>query len=103
MRILICLLFVTVTTTNLLAQIDTDGDGLLDLIDVPGFNPNQSGAAQFTNRGIEDLDGANQLANLQTLHLWENQITSIEEGDFAGLENLRTLSLEGNQTASIEE
>ena len=72
---------------------DTDGDGLLDLIDVPGFNPNASGDVYFNGRSIQDLDGANLLTNATTLYLNGNQITSLENGDFQGLSNLQALYL----------
>jgi insulin-like growth factor-binding protein complex acid labile subunit len=81
---------------------DTDGDGLLDLIDVPGFNPNASGDVSFEDRRIQDLDGANLLTNATTLYLYRNQITSIESGDFQGLSNLQRLDLWENQITSIE-
>ena len=76
--------------------------GLLDLIDVPGFDPNASGSRTSATDGIQDLDGANLLTNLQSLDLGGNQITSIESGDFEGLANLQTLGLYGNQITSIE-
>ena len=81
--------------------VDTDGDGLLDLLDVPGFNPSLR-TGRYSNRGIEDLDGANLLTNLQRLELDHNQITSLESGDFQGLTNLQTLFLAHNQITSIE-
>jgi Leucine-rich repeat (LRR) protein len=81
---------------------DTDGDGLLDLIDVPGFNPNVSGEADFVNSGIQDLDGAKLLTNATGLNLRTNQITSIENGDFEGLNNLQTLFLGSNPITNIE-
>ena len=81
---------------------DTDGDGLLDLIDVPGFNPNASGDVYFDGRSIQDLDGANLLTNATALDLYCNQITSLENGDFQGLSNLQALDLDGNQITSIE-
>ena len=81
---------------------DTDGDGLLDLIDVAGFNPNASGDVVFQDRRIQDLDGANLLANATSLYLGDNQITSLESGDFQGLSNLQSLDLQGNQITSLE-
>jgi hypothetical protein len=48
---------------------DTDGDGLLDLIDVPGFDPSASGDVDYSSVGIEDLDGANLLTNATGLSL----------------------------------
>ena len=82
--------------------VDTDGDGLLDLMDVPGFDPDASGWGGYSYSHIEDLDGANQLTNLETLVLTGNQITSIESGDFSGLGYLRELGLAGNKITSIE-
>ena len=64
---------------------DTDGDGLLDLIDVPGFNRNASGDGFFGSLGIQDLDGANLLTNATELTLYDNLVTSLENGDFQGL------------------
>jgi hypothetical protein len=81
---------------------DTDGDGLLDLIDAPGFDSNASGDVQFIGFGIQDLDGANLLTNVTTLHLYRNQITSFENGDFQRLGNLEYLLLFDNRTASLE-
>jgi Leucine-rich repeat (LRR) protein len=81
---------------------DTDGDGLLDVIDVAGFDANASGEVVFGGRGIQDLDGANLLANATSLHLFNNRITSLENGNFQGLTNLQTLDLEANQITSIE-
>jgi hypothetical protein len=82
--------------------VDTDGDGLLDLSDVSGFNPNATGGIDYCCRGIQDLDGAKLLTNAQGLSLHGNQITSIENGDFQGLDNLRDLQLWNNRIASIE-
>jgi Leucine-rich repeat (LRR) protein len=82
---------------------DTDGDGLLDFIDVPGLNPNASGHVDLSRRGIQDLDGATFLTSLQSLDLHSNQITSLENGDFDGLGNLKWLDLSGNQITSIED
>ena len=81
---------------------DTDGDGLLDLIDVSAFDPNATGWGDFSDRGIEDLDGANLLTNLESLDLGLNRITSLESGDFDGLTNLGELSMSGNPLVSIE-
>jgi Leucine-rich repeat (LRR) protein len=81
---------------------DTDGDGLLDLIDVPGFNPNANGDVEFNRRGIQDLDGANLLINATGLALWENQITNLKNGDFQGLNNLQRLGLGDNPITNLE-
>ena len=59
------------------AQVDTDGDGLLDLMDVPGFNPNAS-EVYYVRKRIQDLDGAGQLTNAIWLDLYGNQIRSLE-------------------------
>ena len=124
---------ISLSVTSVAIAVDTDGDGLLDLMDVPGFDPNASGVANFWGRGIEDLDGVNQLNsrflhridlggneftsngitsiesgdfagmdNLEELYLYNNGITSIESGDFAGLTNLEYLTLAGNGITSIE-
>ena len=90
-----------VLVTSVAAQ-DTDGDGLLDLIDVPGFDPNQTGRGYYNSLGIQDLDGANLLVNLESLSLSNNEITSIESGDFYGLTNLVSLFLSNNPITSIE-
>ena len=82
--------------------VDTDGDGLLDLIDVPGFDPAQTGIGSFNRQQIQDLDGAALLKNLETLSLRLNPITSLEAGDFQGLGNLQTLDLFRNEVTSIE-
>ena len=106
MRLKISILALTVLLSHTIpaaAQIDTDGDGLLDLIDVPGFNPTAEGSASFIRRGVQDLDGTSQLTNLQTLELDYNQITSLEQGDFDGLSNLQTLDLRSNRITSLEQ
>lgn len=82
--------------------VDTDADGLRDLLDVPEFDPNASESVSFGSLNIEDLDGANLLTNLQSLDLTDNRITSIESGDFAGLTNLQSLDLRINQITSVE-
>jgi Leucine-rich repeat (LRR) protein len=82
---------------------DTDGDGLLDLLDVPGFDPRATGFVSFTHLAtIEDLDGANLLANATHLNLRGNLITSLESGDFEGLSNLQSLLVAWNQITSLE-
>ena len=75
MALAVCLL------TSPATAADTDGDGLLDLLDGPGFDPDASGTGEFSWLTIQDLDGANLLTNLETLWLSYNQITSIESGD----------------------
>ena len=82
--------------------LDTDGDGLLDLLDVPGFDPSLTGDLGFYREGIEDLDGANQLTKATDLNLGSNRISNIDAGDFAELADLKWLSLHLNQIASIE-
>lgn len=81
---------------------DTDGDGLLDLIDVQGFRPDLHGEASFESRGIEDLDGANLLTGVQSLILSDNLVASIENGDFTGLTDLKSLSLSANRLTSVD-
>jgi hypothetical protein len=71
---------------------DADGDGLLDVIDVAGFDANASGNVGFQGRGIQDIDGTNLLANAKELDLGRNQITGLESGDFQGLSNLQELN-----------
>ena len=34
---------------------DTDGDGLLDLVDWPAFDANASGAVSYFGSGLQDL------------------------------------------------
>ena len=80
---------------------DTDGDGLLDLIDAPGFDPTAE-SVFLGFKGIEDLDGVSQLVNASVIRLDSNAITRIEEGDFEGLSKLQELRLTGNQIMSIE-
>ena len=81
---------------------DTDGDGLLDLIDAPRFDPNATGWFTFFNDGIQDLDGAALLTELQSLSLGVNEISGVERGDFVGLSNLLKLSLDNNLISSLE-
>ncbi|MCP4189022.1 MAG: hypothetical protein GY768_00175 [Planctomycetaceae bacterium] len=51
-----------------------DGDGLLDLMDLPGFPERGS---SYESLGVKDLDGANQLSSLTELCLDDNQITEL--------------------------
>lgn len=82
-------------------QVDTDGDGLLDLLDVSGFAPSRI-EAMYGRRSIQDLDGATQFVRASYLDLAQNEISGIEQGDFEGQDNLRTISLDDNQISSIE-
>ena len=77
---------------------DTDSDGLLDLMDVPGFPERGS---SYESLGVKDLDGANQLSSLTELCLDDNQITSIEAGDFEGLSSLTSLRLTENPITEL--
>ena len=85
-------LCIFVAVSGAFAQQDTDGDGLLDLLDLSG---------QITSTSIKsgDFEG---LTNLQVLDLGFNKITSIENGSFHGLANLEVLSLVGNELWRIE-
>lgn len=97
-----CFFFVLSTLAfPVYAQKDTDGDGLLDLEDIAGPPP-WPPCAPYCMRGIEDLDGANQLHDLGTLDLSQNSIRAIENGDFKGLTSLATLSLWSNRIKSLE-
>ena len=68
------------------AQVDTDNDGLLDVMELPGFPSDIEFAA------VEDLDGVNIFTNADELILQGNQLR-IESGDFETLSNLRQLFL----------
>lgn len=81
---------------------DTDGDGLLDLIDVVGFDATTEGAVSFDDRGIEDLNGASLLTKASILYFHRNRIRSIEHGDFRGLSKLWHLSFIENEITRIE-
>lgn len=78
--VVVCSLIGTAT----LAQQDTDGDGLLDLLDVPGFPRWTLYSCNFYSGqsvcNIQDLDGANQLTYLTHLSFEGNQIASVEAG-----------------------
>ena len=63
-----------IVASNVGAQVDTDRDGLLDLMDVRGFDPDAVGG-NYQGLGIQDLDGANLLTNLLRLDLRDNPIT----------------------------
>lgn len=88
--------------TSSFAFADSDLDGLLDLVDVGGFDPDATERLSFTARGIEDLDGADQLTQLQILGLGFNAIESIDRDDFVGLDSLRYLYLFNNGIREIE-
>ena len=92
----------SLTGTMTFAQQDTDGDGLLDLLDVEEFDPNLGGELRFSNDGIEDLDGANQLSKAINLYFYWNEISSVEVGDFEGLTNLQKLYLRRNQITHLD-
>ena len=100
------LLLAIVVASNLpispVNAIDTDGDGLLDLLDVLGFDPSATGTIRFDQHLVEDLDGANLLTRAQSLQLRGNRIASVKSGDFDGLTNLQDLGLGDNRIASIE-
>ena len=68
---------------------DTDGQGLLVLIDVPGFDPTDSDTAHFGGLGIEELDGTNLLLDMRDLEFDHNQVASVEPGDLHGLSKSR--------------
>lgn len=89
-------------TTSQAMTADTDGNGLLDLLDAPPFRPEATETRSFGNLGIQDLDGADQLNNLTGLFLWKNEITGIERGDFHGLANLSEVRLDDNQIERLE-
>ncbi|MEZ6103803.1 MAG: leucine-rich repeat domain-containing protein [Pirellulaceae bacterium] len=99
---IIAALLLVSLVSRVATAIDTDGDGLLDLIDVPGFDPNAIGDVIFAGFGIQDLDGVNLLTKATSLSLNGNQITSVESGDFDGLTNLLELDLANNQITSID-
>lgn len=89
---------------------DTDGDGLLDLIDVPGFDPNSpiihpslpGPSFFFDNSRIQDLDGASLLTKGVLVTFFNNQVASIENGDFAGLTNMKELGLSVNRISTVD-
>lgn len=98
-----------VAHTNAQAFVN-DNDGWLDVGERPDFPSNPASGSRFLSsihfrgKGIEDLDGANLLTNLrgQRLNLSRNEIASVENGDFIGLENLAWLDLSRNLITSIE-
>ena len=93
-----------VLSTPLVAA-DTDGDGLLDLIDAPGFPEfpaDATGNLSFSLVDIQDLDGASLLTSLESLRIRSGGLTSIEASDFYRLENLIELTLATNAISSIE-
>lgn len=98
----LCWLLLIVSASSAVAQKDTDADGLLDVIDVTDFDANASGVTSYSERGIEDLDGVSQLIHVESLWLFNNEITSIENRDFLRLTNLQFLGLDGNRITSIE-
>lgn len=102
LRYLFCAVVLVVVGANSVIAQDSDGDGLLDLLDVSRYDTSVTGTLNVSSLGIQDLDGASQLSpELVVLNLGVNQITSIEEGDFAGL-NLEQVLLFNNQITQIE-
>lgn len=100
LRYLVCTLLLASTST-VIAQ-DSDGDGLLDLLDAPRYDTSAIETLNMSALGIQDLDGASQLSpELVVLNLGANQITKVDEGDFAGL-NLEHIYFFNNQITEIE-
>ena len=81
---------------------DSDGDGRLDLIDVPSFDPDATGIASFNSLGIEDLTGANLLTGVVDLRFDFNKVARIENDDINQLATLESLSLVGNPITNID-
>ena len=104
MKLLYVSAFITVlaTAATAVAQTDTDGDGLLDVLDVDGFDPDASDSANLDDKGIEDLDGVSQLTKASQINLNGNKLTVIDDGEFDGLTSLEELRLSGNQIMNIE-
>ena len=82
---------------------DTDGDGLLDLLDVPGF-PEECFYSGFP---IEDLDGVQSLTHCEELWIdgvWDDAFgyvagdLRIRSNAFTGLDNLRLLGISAGTT-----
>jgi hypothetical protein len=84
--------------------VDLDHDGRYDVEDYAAdsrIDPaTATGTVYFP--GIEDMDGVNEFTNASGLNLTNNQITSIESGDFSGLGSLQSLYLRNTQITSIE-
>ena len=81
---------------------DTDNDGLLDVVDAPGYDIRATGTLIMNGLGIEDLDGVSELSSdLLKLYLGDNEITSIDAGDLTGL-NTQYLYFYNNQITEIE-
>ena len=82
---LVVVTFTAYLLTSPASAKDTDGDGLLDLMDVEGFDSSANGRVEYGELYIQDLDGASQLSNVTVLRLPKNLIASIENGDFDAL------------------
>ena len=96
-----CLVAVLLVSSGLRAA-DTDGDGLLDALDVSRYDTSASPTLVLNSLGIQDLDGLNQLSpDLRSLYVGDNQITEIEVGDLMGL-NTQYLYFYINQITEIE-
>lgn len=102
--LLLCFLSSLPMTILFGQQVDSDGDGLFDLVDHPRFESTLNGLrnGNYRRQRIQDLDGARLLINIDSLSVNDNLITAIERNDFDNLLNLRRLRLGGNQISSIE-
>lgn len=101
-RLAIGVLLVLAGSCSFTLAMDTDGDGLLDLLDASRYDPMTVGAVVMSGQGIEDLDGASAYGDEVTeIHLGANLVQSIDVGDFTG-SSATVIQLWNNQISNIE-
>ncbi len=96
---LLALVVAIVATPSLLA-VDLDGDGRVDIGEIPLFDPFDPELI-LTDEGVEDLDGL-KLVSTRLLDLAGNRIDQVEAGDFSDASSLVFLILSHNPIVDIE-
>lgn len=101
---ILCLLFATLGSDSQAKAFVNDNDGLLDVGEAQGFPDDPAattGELLLYLQGIEDLDGTSLLTGLQSFNLEENNISSIESGEFGGLTLNETSTVDPTRRRSL--